>query len=113
MATPFQNRIRKRRALVDSFRASGMTRTAFCQRNKIALSTLDWWLRKLRDEQAGSSDSGGGKTLPLFIPITPERTGAHGSAVELHFPDGRKLILPATTGIEDIVRIVRESVVSA
>jgi len=85
-----------------------MTRWAFCQRNKIALSTLDWWLRKLRDEQTDKPDSVGAKSLPLFIPITPERSGTHGSAVELHFPDGRKLVLPATTDIEVVVRIVRE-----
>jgi hypothetical protein len=113
MATSIQKRIRKRRALVKLFRASGMTRRAFCSRNKIALSTLDWWLRKLRDEQNGSSVPAEEKKIPLFIPITHERSGAHGSVVEIHFPDGRKLILPASVGIEDVVRIVRESGVPA
>jgi hypothetical protein len=109
MATSIQKRIRKRRALVKLFRASGMTRRAFCSRNKIALSTLDWWLRKVRDEQSGSSDSVKEKSMPLFIPITHERSGANSNTIELHFPDGRKLILPTTVGIEDVVRLVRES----
>lgn len=113
MATPFQNRIRKRRALVETFRASGMTRKAFCYRNKIALSTLDWWLRKVRNEQADRSLPIEKKTLPLFIPITHERSGAYGSGFEFHFPDGRKLFLPATIDIEAVVRIVRESGVPA
>lgn len=110
MTTPFQIRLRKRRRLVESFRASGMTRKAFCHRNKIALSTLDWWLRKLKcDDRADSrSPSKQGKDLPLFIPITQARSDATGNAVELHFPDGRKLILPATSGIDDVIRIVRE-----
>ena len=108
MATPFQKRIRRRHALVESFRASGMTRKAFCQRNKIALSTLAWWLRKLRDGQTDSPDSTAGKTLPLFIPITHERSVANVGGIELHFPDGRKLILPVTTETNDVIRIVRE-----
>ena len=110
METPFQIRLRKRRTLVESFRSSGMTRKAFCHQNKIALSTLDWWLRKLKCENRAVSHSPSkqGKDLPLFIPITQARSDTTGNAVELHFPDGRKLILPAIRGIDDVIRIVRE-----
>ena len=109
METPFQIRLRKRHAVVESFRASGMTRKAFCHRNKIALSTLDWWLRKVKNERADNvSRSNHGKALPLFIPIAPARSDATGNAVELYFHDGRHLLLPTAMGIDNVIRIIRD-----
>ena len=107
MPITFQARIRRKRAIAEEFRSSGMTRTAFCSRRKIAMSTLDWWLRKTRNEKA-STHSDNSATEPLFIPI-----GNTGSLpvdrYELHYADGRRLFIPAGTSIDDILRLVQAS----
>src|SRR5437879_5307269 len=39
----------QRLRMVEQFRRSGLTRQAFCQREGVPKSTLDWWLRKVAD----------------------------------------------------------------
>ena len=36
------------RALVSAFEKSGTSRRAFCARHAVALSTFDWWRKRLR-----------------------------------------------------------------
>ena len=107
MPTTFQARIRRKRAIAEEFRSSGMTRAAFCCRRKIAMSTLDWWLRKTRNEKA-PAHADDSSAEPLFIPI-----GNGGSLpverYELHYADGRRLFIPAGTSINDILRLVQPS----
>jgi hypothetical protein len=42
--------------MVGRFRSSGLSRAAFCQREGVALSTLDWWLRRMRREAESPSE---------------------------------------------------------
>jgi hypothetical protein len=107
MPTTFQARIRRKQAIVEEFRRSGMTRTAFCSRRKIAMSTLDWWLRKTRNEKAQvRTDDLAAE--PLFIPLGNGGSLA-GNRYELHFADGRCLFIPAGTSMDDILRLVQAS----
>lgn len=53
-----------RRGVVHRFRESGMTRKGFCQANGVALSTLDLWLRRYRDESAVREEASN-----AFVPI--------------------------------------------
>jgi hypothetical protein len=107
MPTTFQTRMQRKRAIVEEFRSSGMTRAVFCSRRKIAMSTLDWWLRKTRNEKA-PTHTDGSASKPLFIPI-----GNGGSSsvdrYELHYSDGRRLFIPAGTSIDDILCLVQAS----
>ncbi len=111
MPTTFQARLRRKRALAEEFRSSGMTRTAFCSRRKIAMSTLDWWLRKTRNEKA-PAHADDSATEPLFIPL-----GNGGSLsverYELHYADGRRLFIPAGTSMDDILRLVQANSTAA
>jgi transposase-like protein len=54
--------------LVDELKQSGMSQVQFARRRGVALSTLQYWLRKLRDE-SGSKDrrSRAVKFLPVRV----------------------------------------------
>ncbi len=43
---------REWRALIQAFSHSGVTRSQFCTRHGVALSTFDWWRRRLRRASA-------------------------------------------------------------
>jgi hypothetical protein len=107
MPTSFRARLRRKRALVEEFRSSGLSQTAFCRLKKVPVSTFHWWLRKIRNEKAPDSTSG----RPLFIPLP---TGAASPAIdrfELYFADGRRLMLPASIAMDDVVHLIRESAI--
>ena len=107
MPTTFQARMRRKRAIAEEFRSSGMTRTVFCRRRKIAISTLAWWLRKTRNEKA-PTHAGDLAGEPLFIPLGNGVASSIGH-YELHYTDGRRLFIPAGTNIDDILRLVQAS----
>ena len=113
MATSFQRRMRRKRALAEEFRSSGLTRLAFCRLKKIPLSTLDWWLQRTRNEKqtalALSPGPVGAKGPPLFIPLSINSPGPLMDRFELHFTDGRKLLFPPGIAMDDVVRLIRES----
>jgi putative transposase len=57
------------RALVSAFKNSGMSRRAFCARHGVALSTFDWWRKRLgavpREAAAGRAQADA-----LFVELT-------------------------------------------
>ena len=52
-----KTREHRRKEVCRRFRASGLTRKAFCEKNSIALSTLDYWLQKERGKSRSSNSS--------------------------------------------------------
>lgn len=52
-----KTREHRRKEVCRQFRASGLTRKAFCEKNSIALSTLDYWLQKERGKSRSSNSS--------------------------------------------------------
>jgi transposase-like protein len=80
-----------RQKTVEQYRESGMTRKAFCEAHDVALSTLDLWIRRYRNESANEDTA----TLPMVSigtasPRSPERrvrfTAKSGVTVELDLP---------------------------
>lgn len=61
------------RALFSVFETSGETRRRFCARHGVALSTFDWWRRRLR-EQAGSAGAAPLHPEALFVELTAPMT---------------------------------------
>lgn len=57
------------RALFLAFETSGETRRRFCARHGVALSTFDWWRRRLR-EPAGSVSVAPLRSAALFVELT-------------------------------------------
>jgi hypothetical protein len=98
---------RKRMHLViKEFLRSGLTRAAFCKRNQVPLSTLSWWLRKHRIDEVHTHHSPQVSKGPLFVPLISSPRPADGSSFELFFVDGRRLQIPASLGIDDLVRLI-------
>ena len=54
--------------VVDEFHQSGLTKTAYCQNNEIAVSTFNYWENKLEDLHAETS-SDGGRFVELPAPL--------------------------------------------
>lgn len=57
------------RALFSAFETSGETRRRFCARHGVALSTFDWWRKRLR-EQARSTAVAPLHSEALFVELT-------------------------------------------
>jgi hypothetical protein len=57
------------RALVSAFAKSGLSRRAFCARQGVPVSTLDWWRKRLGVvPRAGASRAG---SDALFVELSP------------------------------------------
>jgi hypothetical protein len=60
------------RALLGAFARSGETRTQFCARHAVALSTFDWWRSRLRRESAPRVVSNPAPAGGLFVELAGE-----------------------------------------
>jgi transposase-like protein len=66
------------RELMDAYARCGQTRKQFCAREQLALSTFDWWRRRLQEE-TGTAVSERRHALrgltgaPLFVELGPAR----------------------------------------
>ena len=76
------------RALIQGFSRSGVTRSQFCTRHGVALSTFDWWRSRLRRESTARSVSN--------TPPTP----ANALFVELAQADKPDAVVSANWDVE-------------
>lgn len=62
------------RALMRVFSRSSETRTRFCERHGVALSTFDWWRSRLRREASARAVSNTAPSRPgaLFVELAEE-----------------------------------------
>ena len=72
---------REWRALVRTQSRGDETRTQFCARHGVALSTFDWWRRRLRTESDAPAaprvlPAVSGGATPLFVELAPHATPA-------------------------------------
>lgn len=73
---------------VEQWRASGLTRSAYCQQHNITVHALGYWVMRQRT-QTVADDS---------LTLVPGSVVAElPSALILHCPNGSQLHLPATT----------------
>ncbi len=63
--------------LVEGFERSGLSRSAYCRRERIATTSLEKWQGKV-----GSSG------VPGFVEVVPSRETREGWAVEVELPNG-------------------------
>lgn len=80
------------RALMRAFSHSGETRTQFCERHGVALSTFAWWRSHLRHESTAVSDSTPSPASALFVELAQEEqpivTASASWDVELELGSG-------------------------
>lgn len=55
------------RGRVEAWRQSGLSQRAFCERNQLALSTFQLWLRQLKSQASRAS------TIVEIVPVTVSR----------------------------------------
>ena len=90
--------------MVERFRRSGQTRRAFCESERVAKSTLDWWLRK-------SKGAGSRKKRVAFreVALVSTEVGAAGNwAMEVVSPQGWTIRSRQTLRVEEMARLLRE-----
>ena len=50
---------------IEALKSSGLSRTAYCEKNQIKLSTLDYWRQKLSRSEQKTDGSNGAKWIPV------------------------------------------------
>src|SRR5437660_12466757 len=95
-------RASQRLRMVEQFRRSDLTRQAFCQREGVPKSTLDWWLRKVADMPEKPS-------AVVFQEVSTElaRTAATAWAMEVVSPEGWTIRSRETLSGRDIALLLR------
>lgn len=76
-------------SLIEVWKSSGQTQKAFCQEKELAPSKFQYWWKKYQLWRQGEESS------PPFLAVSvrsEEKKRPQGGAIELSFPDGRRLI---------------------
>lgn len=101
-----RDRVRSRRRRGESFwrrtlmaqRHSDLSQTEFCRRNDLALSTFQYWRRRLRDEPTQTETERDAPQAPEFVELVAPMPGPAPTSAgwfELTFPSGVQLTVPA------------------
>ena len=83
---------------MERYRASGLTRMAFCQQEGISIYKLDFWRRKEKSEQ---------KPKGVRLREVPWSPAAGNWAVELISPGGSTIRGRDPMSVEEIGRLLR------
>ena len=78
---------------VEQWRTSGLTRSAYCQKQGISIHALGYWIVRHRSQPS----SGEPLTLVPAKVITDKAGNELPTELVLHCPNGSQLRLPATT----------------
>lgn len=85
---------------IEGWRSSGLSQRAYCEREAIALSSLQWWFRKRRAADRPDRVS--------FVPVeVGSATAACEGAIEVVLLSGRRLRLSAPRSETELARLVR------
>lgn len=78
---------------VEQWRASGLTRSAYCQQHGLTVHAFGYWIVRHRTQATAEN------TALTLIPAkaSTDRGGQLQSELILHCPNGSKLHLPTTT----------------
>jgi hypothetical protein len=90
----------ERTKMMERYRASGLTRLAFCQREGISIYKLDSWLRREKSPQKG-------KGVVLREVPWSSSTTAGNWAMELISPGGWTIRRREPISVEEIGRLLR------
>ena len=83
-------------ALMASWESSGLTRQEFCKDHDIKLSNFSYWrTRYLRSQSSKKSEH--------FVKIKP----AVATSIELIYPNGVKIVLPANSDSATLSTLIR------
>jgi len=92
---------------VEMWQESGLSQRKFCKREKLALQTFGYWLRKYRNEKQEPTNP-----CRTFIPVEvpgarfDEPSSSGGSTIEVFFPNGVRLSCPAGIDITQLKTLI-------
>jgi hypothetical protein len=90
---------RKMFRLIEECEASGKTRKQFCEDKNLSANRFYYWQKRYREQNDTEAKS--------FVPIKTRPLEAQvTNNIEIHYPNGVWLHLPAGTGIEMIRSMV-------
>jgi hypothetical protein len=72
-------------SLIEVWKKSGKKQHEFCQEKDIAYSKFQYWMKKYRDQSVSVEGN-------AFVPVVVKDQPKSEWAMELLFPDGKKLI---------------------
>lgn len=91
-------------ALVAEWESSGLSRKSFCGHHGLKLSTFSYWRSRYNQANASSPPQAGGHRPESFKRIVPAHPS--GFSMELIYPNGVKMILPAGTDLSTISSLI-------
>ncbi len=96
------------RGVLGQWRASGMSRAAFCRRRGINYYTLSQWKSRLETEPAGGSKENGSSRSrrPHFVEVAVPTASAFAAAYEITLASGRTLRVPPGFDESDVARLI-------
>ncbi|AWW29481.1 IS66 family insertion sequence hypothetical protein [Echinicola strongylocentroti] len=74
-------------SLVEEFKTTGLTQKSFSEQKGIGFHKFNYWYRKLRDEQPAGTTG--------FLPVRTQGSSVPAEAMEVVYPNGVKLRVPA------------------
>jgi hypothetical protein len=84
---------------IAAWQRSGLSQRLFCERQGLALSTFQWWRKRLAEGQDGQ---------PSFLPLA--LSAAHGAAaavVRIELESGTRLRLEGEAALRAVAALVR------
>ena len=87
-------------ALVEKYRASGLTQVKFAKKSRISVAVLRYWLRKIQEQEGGSQE-------PVrFVELSPARREADTSPVRIETPTGVVVLLDRLPSSDYLVELI-------
>lgn len=95
-----ESRVRYWTQHIEGWKSSGLSQRRYCEREGIAVSTLQWWCRRLREN--------GQAETPRFVPVAVRAIpDVHDEPIEVVLLSGRRLRLAAPRDETELARLVR------
>lgn len=79
---------------IQNWKRSGLSKSKFCQENSLSYHGFNYWLRKFNSDNPTTISENN------FLILHPEEGKDNsGKFLEIHFPSGVKMVLPANVDI--------------
>lgn len=95
-----ESRVRYWTRHIEAWKESGLSQRGYCKREGIAVSTLQWWCRRLRERDPAEAP----RLVPVAVAAIPD---VPDEPIEVVLLSGRRLRLAAPRDETELARLVR------
>lgn len=85
--------------LFNEWKQSGLTRAAFCRKHKLAVSTFDYWRRRIRERSRSKSE---------LVKVSVNQPSKHNTKLILELPGGIRLDIPSDYCSDHLKRLITD-----